>query len=599
MTVPREGRAVVELRGARFSYPDGQAALDGVDLTVREGERLCVLGGNGSGKSTLIQLMNALLVPTEGEARVFGMTGLEYRDALRIRERAAMVFQHPEDQMTASIVEEDVAFGPENLGLPAAQIADRVSLPLEAVGMAAYAKADPADLSGGQKLRVAIAGALAMDPDLLLLDEPGAMLDTEGRRAINGILSDLGARGITIVHVTHFMEDALLADRVVVMREGRVAFDGDPLELFSRRGLVRELDLELPAHLRLAEMLAEAGVELDEATDEAAVLDAVARAARTSPVEARDGANAAGTQAPSAIAFEGASFSYATARNARKRSRRLPGGKRDAAPGVPLALDRAAFTVPTGSVTALIGRTGSGKSTAVELACALKVPCAGTVRACGIDTGDLSRRRDLRRSVGYVSQLPERQLFAETVFDDVAFGPRNLGVEGSELSGRVSAALRAVGLEPTDHLLARSPFSLSGGQQRCVAIAGVLAMAQPVIILDEPMAGLDPRGRRNIKALLRRLNEQGATLLIVTHSMDDVAELADHVVALDGGRVVAEGTPRELFLSADRPDALAGLGLPAAPGLARGLARRGLALDPVPLTLDELAKEVVGHGASR
>lgn len=599
MTAPREGRAVVELRGARFSYPDGQAALDGVDLTVREGERLCVLGGNGSGKSTLIQLMNALLVPTGGEARVFGMTGLEYRDALRIRERAAMVFQHPEDQMTASIVEEDVAFGPENLGLPAAQIADRVSLALEAVGMAAYAKADPTDLSGGQKQRVAIAGALAMDPDLLLLDEPGAMLDTEGRRAINDILSDLGARGITIVHVTHFMEDALLADRVVVMREGRVAFDGDPLELFSRRGLVRELDLELPAHLRLAEILAEAGMELGDATDEAAVLDAVARAARTSPLEARGGAGAAGAQAPSAIAFEGASFSYATARNARKKSRRLPGGKRGAAPGAPLALDRAAFTVPTGSVTALIGRTGSGKSTAVELACALKVPCAGTVRACGIDTGDLSRRRDLRRSVGYVSQLPERQLFAETVFDDVAFGPRNLGVEGSELSGRVSAALRAVGLEPTDHLLARSPFSLSGGQQRCVAIAGVLAMAQPVIILDEPMAGLDPRGRRNIKALLRRLNEQGATLLIVTHSMDDVAELADHVVALDGGRVVAEGTPRELFLSADRPDALAGLGLPAAPGLARGLARRGLALDPVPLTLDELAKEVVGHGASR
>ena len=590
---------MVELRGARFSYPDGQAALDGVDLTVREGERLCVLGGNGSGKSTLIQLMNALLVPTEGEARVFGMTGLEYRDALRIRERAAMVFQHPEDQMTASIVEEDVAFGPENLGLPAAQIADRVSLALEAVGICRLRESRPRGPLRRPEAARGDRGALAMDPDLLLLDEPGAMLDTEGRRAINDILSDLGARGITIVHVTHFMEDALLADRVVVMREGRVAFDGDPLELFSRRGLVRELDLELPAHLRLAEILAEAGMELGDATDEAAVLDAVARAARTSPLEARGGAGAAGAEAPSAIAFEGASFSYATARNARKKSRRLPGGKRGAAPGVPLALDRAAFTVPTGSVTALIGRTGSGKSTAVELACALKVPCAGTVRACGIDTGDLSRRRDLRRSVGYVSQLPERQLFAETVFDDVAFGPRNLGVEGSELSGRVSAALRAVGLEPTDHLLARSPFSLSGGQQRCVAIAGVLAMAQPVIILDEPMAGLDPRGRRNIKALLRRLNEQGATLLIVTHSMDDVAELADHVVALDGGRVVAEGAPRELFLSSDRPDALAGLGLPAAPGLAQGLSRRGLVLDPVPLTLDELAEEVVRHGASR
>ena len=194
------------------------------------------------------------------------------------------------------------------------------------------------------------------------------------------------------------------------------------------------------------------------------------------------------------------------------------------------------FQARPGTITALIGRTGSGKSTTAELACALKLPTRGTVRIEGIDTADLARRGELRRSVGYVAQLPERQLFAETVFDDVAFGPRNLGVPSDEIDRRVCDSLRSVNLEPTESLLQASPFALSGGQQRSVAIAGVLAMGQPVLVLDEPMAGLDPAGRKHIRRLLKQLKQDGTTLIMVTHSMEDVTELADQVIELDRGR---------------------------------------------------------------
>ena len=250
------------------------------------------------------------------------------------------------------------------------------------------------------------------------------------------------------------------------------------------------------------------------------------------------------------MVFDGVSFSYATARNPRKRRGGvLGGGKRteDAPPMAPLAVSDLSFRAFPGTLTALVGRTGSGKSTTAELACALKLPLSGTVRICGVDTADLNRRSDIRRHVGYVSQLPERQLFAETVFEDVAFGPRNLGLSDDEVSTRVRDALASVNLDPTDELLTRSPFSLSGGQQRGVALAGVLAMRQDVLVLDEPMAGLDPAGRRHVRAILHDLKRAGSTLIMVTHSMEDVAELAEQVIALDRGRTVASGTPEQVL----------------------------------------------------
>lgn len=528
---PERTGAVIQLTHVHLAYPGSQTeALADVSCSIPAGQHVCILGGNGSGKSTLLQLVNVLALPTSGAVHVAGIDTREPGRALEIRSRTASVFQHPEDQMVTSIVADDVAFGPENLCVAQPKIASRVDAALAAVGMKDRARSDPSDLSGGQVQRVAIAGALAMEPDILLLDEPCAMLDVEGRESVRTIIRNLRARGMTILHVTHFMEDAQEADRAIVLKRGRVAFDGTPSALFSQPDLVNELGLEMPGSR------SETGAQgNDVATDVAAPGIAIPDA----PVD------------PSLV-FEHVSFSYERAANPRKRTRRRAlFGRRGTVDALcseragkatvqkhPLAVEDLSFEARPGTITALIGHTGSGKSTTAELACALKLPTAGAVRVGGIDTADLARRRELRGLVGYVAQLPERQLFAETVFDDVAFGPRNLGLAPREVEARVHEALRSVNLAPTNALLTSSPFALSGGQQRSVALAGVLAMKQPILVLDEPMAGLDPAGRAHVRALLKQLRRQGTTLLMVTHSMEDVAELADQVIALDGGRRV-------------------------------------------------------------
>ena len=514
---------VISLDHVHLAYPGADVeALSDLTLQIPAGQNVCILGGNGSGKSTLLQLVNALALPTSGEVSVCGMSTSDPALSLKIRARTASVFQHPEDQMVTSIVADDVAFGPENLRVPQPSIARRVESALAAVDMTEHARSDPSDLSGGQTQRVAIAGAIAMEPEILLLDEPCAMLDAEGRESVRAIISQLHEQGITILHVTHFMEDARSAERVIVLDRGAIAFDGPPAELFEQPQLVNELGLEMPRRA--------VGLNAPASGPQPGASPTATTAPQTSP----------------SVVFDRVSFSYAQAANPRKRSkgRSLFGRTRDgnaAAPSAgdaPLAVDSISFEAHPGTLTALIGRTGSGKSTTAELACALKLPSSGSVRIAGIDTSDLERRKELRRLVGYVAQLPERQLFAETVFDDVAFGPRNLGLSPEEVEGRVRAALRSVNIEPADALLRTSPFALSGGQQRSVALAGVLAMQQPILVLDEPMAGLDPRGRARVRELIRALKRAGTTLLMVTHSMEDVAELADQVVALECGRRV-------------------------------------------------------------
>lgn len=641
-----EADPIIELHNVHFSYAGaGEEALRGVTLSVAAGEHLCVLGSNGSGKSTLAQLINALLAPTDGSARVCGIDAAAQPErTLELRRQVAMVFQHPDDQMVTSVVADDVAFGPENLGVPQPRIAARVEEALAAVDMLDYAQADPADLSGGQRQRIAIAGALAMHPRVLVLDEPAAMLDVAGRRAIQRITRDLNERGITIVHITHYMDDALIAGRVVVMDRGRIALEGTPEEVFAQRDAIHSLGLEPPFTLQLAHRLEAVLPELPAASDAEELARTIAHAA-TANTSTRSGAprptmlarsGAHRTTAPTrsggnssfgsdfppdnshftpkrereaqtvtqkaaqtaAIEFRDVTFSYADEQNARKRLGLLAHLRkrrgRHATPHDPcgaLALDSVSFTVPAGSLTALIGHTGSGKSTTVELACALKVPNVGTVRVNGIDTADLSRRSELRSQVGYVAQLPERQLFAQTVFDDVAFGPRNLALSDAEVSDRVNEALALVGLAAMPELLGRSPFALSGGQQRAVAIAGVLAMRTPILVLDEPMAGLDPAGQRRMRALIAQLKHDGRTILVVTHSMDDVAELADHVVALEHGHLAAVGTPRQVFAQAAKHVP----GVPAALAFSQRLEEHGMKLDGDPLTLDELADCLVKH----
>ena len=558
----------VRLAHVTLRYGDS-LALDDVTLEVCRGERVCVLGANGSGKSTLASVICGLLAPDEGDVELAGHAVCTddvpdlaaYRDA---RRQLGLVFQNPDDQIVTSVVADDVAFGPENLGVPRAQIAARVARELRRVAMEKYAHADPSRLSGGQRQRVCIAGALAMEPAVLVLDEPSSLLDVRGRAAIMRVMGRLAAAGATLVHVTHFMDEALAADRVIVMQHGRVALEGTPDEVFATKNaqVIEALGLEMPFEARLTAALRQA-----EATSDAAAAPGAPSGEKpAAPVPAAE---------PPAILARDLGFSYGS----------------DAQ-----ALDGVSLEVPVRATTAIVGQTGSGKSTLLRLLCGLEAADAGSLTVCGINAATKRGRRQVRRAVGYVMQHPERQLFAQTVAEDVAFGPRNQGLSAAEVERRVAHALDLVGL--TNRRDA-SPFELSGGQQRLAAIAGVLAMEPELLVLDEPTAGLDPRGRARLRALMADLAAHGVTLLQVTHSMEDAAR-ADHVVVLDQSHVLATGTPAEVFCPANEPQLTAvGLGLP------RPLAYAcEHALDARPLTLEALvaalraqdAEEARSHG---
>jgi energy-coupling factor transport system ATP-binding protein len=250
--------------GGAGSGPSARPALDDLSLTVAPGEFVAVIGANGSGKSTLAKHINALLVPQSGRVLTLGLDTAEAEAVFEIRSHAGMVFQNPDSQMVTSVVADDVAFGPENLAVPYEELAARVDDALDAVKMTPFSQRNPAHLSGGQKQRVCIAGVLAMHPDVLILDEPGAMLDARGRRGIRRIVRELNRAGMTVILITHFMEEAVLADRVLAVGEGRIVLAGSPLEVFSQKQRLRELALDVPFSLLLAEELRARGLPVPE-----------------------------------------------------------------------------------------------------------------------------------------------------------------------------------------------------------------------------------------------------------------------------------------------------------------------------------------------
>ena len=255
----------IKIDNVSYSYQksDGKPALDGISLTIREGEFLAIVGRNGSGKSTLAKLMNGLLEPKEGTVTVYGYDTKDKSTIYEVRKRVGMVFQNPDNQMVASIVEDDIAFGPENVGVDREEIGRRIEWALTRVGMLEHSGETPTKMSGGQKQRIAIAGVLALKPKVLVLDESTAMLDPKGRREVMETLRELNEKeGITICHITHFMEECIGADRVVVIDGGKVVLDGTPEEVFKSRERLTEYKLGLPPVMALSDMLREGGLDL-------------------------------------------------------------------------------------------------------------------------------------------------------------------------------------------------------------------------------------------------------------------------------------------------------------------------------------------------
>lgn len=606
---------MIECRGVSFSYDGAAKALDGVDLNIEDGEFFCILGGNGSGKSTFAKHLNALLQPDAGTVRINGMDASDPELVYDIRSTAGMVFQNPDDQLVATLVEDDVAFGPENLGVPSALIAQRVRDVLKAVGLVGFERHETHALSGGQKQRVALAGVLAMEPRVLILDEASSMLDPRGRKGLMKACRALHDRGMTIVMITHFMEEAAEADRVAVFQAGRVAMLGTPEEILTRADELAQLNLDMPESCRLGMALRAKGVPVHAQVREADMVAEVAQAyterseagtagqPSTSQLEIADGTVSADNEdnaSEPVIELSRVSYSYSLSPRERRRWHKCSAaaGKSNKQalwgndPSSPWALRDVSLTVRRGEFLGLAGHTGSGKSTLVQHLNGLIRPQEGSVCALGLD---LSQKKDaaaVKAKVGVVFQYPERQLFAETVVQDVAFGPRNLGLSQDEVARRVASSLARVGLDLAT-IGDKSPFELSGGQQRRVAFAGVLAMEPEVLVLDEPMAGLDPAARRDFLELIGRFHDEGLTVVMVSHSMDDLANCCDRIVVMNEGAVFAEGTPAQVFAHADELKSI-GLGVPAAQRMALALAKAGVPLRFDGLyTVESLANELV------
>ena len=612
---------MIECRGVSFSYDGVARALDGIDLNIEDGEFFCILGGNGSGKSTFAKHLNALLQPDTGTVRINGMDASDPELVYDIRSTAGMVFQNPDDQLVATLVEDDIAFGPENLGVESAQIAQRVREALKGVGLVGFERHETHALSGGQKQRVALAGVLAMEPRVLILDEASSMLDPRGRKGLMKACHALHDRGMTIVMITHFMEEAAEADRVAVFQTGRVAMLGAPEEILTRADELAQLNLDMPESCRLGMTLRGRGVPVHAQVREADMVAEIAQAyiersgagiarqpfASASRVPDNVSSAIDGVDASEPV-IEISHLSYSYSLSARERRRwRSRSAFTDASnkqalwgndPSSPWALRDVSLTVRRGEFLGLAGHTGSGKSTLVQHLNGLIRPQEGSVRALGLDLSSKKDAAAVKAKVGVVFQYPERQLFAETVAQDVAFGPHNLGLSQGEVARRVASSLARVGLDLAT-VGDKSPFELSGGQQRRVAFAGVLAMEPEVLVLDEPMAGLDPAARRDFLELIDRLHREGLTVVMVSHSMDDLANCCDRIVVMNEGAVFAEGTPAQVFAHADELKSI-GLGVPAVQRMALALAEAGVPLHcgglyTVESLADELAVLLIGR----
>ena len=619
----------IKLDSVSFTYhqEDDQPlkAVDNVSLSIQKGQHIAVLGRNGSGKSTLARLINALEQPDEGSVQVDGLlTNLE-DNIWEIRRRCGMVFQNPDNQIIGTTVEEDVAFGPENLGFAQPEIRRAVDEALATVGLSDMAQRPPHVLSGGQKQKLAIAGILAMRPACLILDEATSMLDPYSCDELMSLVQQLITdEYLTVINITHNMEEALLADLVYVMSEGRIILSGKPADVFDQVEAVKSLGLDVPVHcdilyqlsrilqlplmphetadwhkasqaaIRLLDQSAagehrdlhpdgalsgSAGMDPHCRSDQSAHHNNVSQSVHQEHAGeylSKHQAEPAGTQTADPemiVEVQGLTYTYT--------------------PGTVLSTDAlhdVSFKIFRGELLGIIGHSGSGKSTLIQHLNGLLRTQSGKVRVLNLDASNNHDIRKIRQHVGLVFQYPEHQLFEETVFQDIAFGPKRLGLDMNQVEKRVLKAAQIVSLP--EALLERSPFELSGGQKRRAAIAGVLAMEPDVLIMDEPAAGLDPAGRDELLGYAAKLQAMGVTVILVSHSMDDIARMADRVLVLKEGRVHAYGTPDQIF-NDDKKLSAAGLSVPRPVAFMREMKKRIASVIEYTYTPETAAAELI------
>lgn len=491
-----ENSTLVVLRNICFSYDDGKTwTLNNLSLTIHSGERVAIVGANGCGKSTLAKIIAGLAAPDSGYVKLCGEKVFEnttaYADAYKsARKFIGALFQSPEDQIVTTVTEDDVAFGLENLNVEQHKMRKLIDNALEAVHMEKHRLSNPSLMSGGQMQRVALAGSIAMQSKLLVLDEPTSMLDSKALEDVDELFGNLHKNGTSIVQITHRFDECKHADRILLLEDG----------------VLREISLEeLESYFD--------NFKQDFSKQDFSKRDFSKRDFSKSDFSKSDFSKKANNKnANTAISISHLTVSY---------DDKLPD-----------AISDYSMEVKNGEIVAIMGENGCGKSTLAKALCGLLKVKSGSISVEKIPVSaktSKKNRQKLRETIGYVMQLPEQQLFAETVREDIAYGPKNFGLNGNALKERVDETLKMLNLE---HLAEKSPFLLSGGQQRLVAIAGVLACRPRVIVLDEPTAGLDFEASLRILKILRTLNNQGVTIVMITHNLQEAKSLGARLVTL-------------------------------------------------------------------
>ncbi len=529
-------------------------ALNDISISVEKGEWVAIVGANGSGKTTFARHCNALLLPSHGQVLIDGKSTAQATHLPQIRARIGMVFQNPEDQIVATLIDEDTAFGPENLAISPPEIRERVTSALTTVKMLERKDRPPHLLSAGQKQRVALAGVLAMQPECVIFDESTAMLDPRGRLDVMAEMQSLHDRGITVLFITHFMEEAARANRVIALNKGNLVFDGAPKAIFADLALLKACGLEQPSTLLLLNEIKALDPQLSNLSMDFEQAMREIPPYQGSFVRSEEKNNQSGAE--TLIAVESLDHYYL--RNT---------------PLEQQALFDISLEVKSGLAHGFCGATGSGKSTLLQHLNGLYRPQSGEVRIGPYSLSDPNVDiRAVRRYAGLVFQNPEIYFFEQYVGDEIAYGPKMLyGKEG--LAKRVRDAMELVGLD-FEAFKDRVTYTLSGGEKRKVALAATMALQPRLLILDEPTAGLDPASRRNLHGILADANKKGIELILSSHSMGDITELTQNLTILSNGRAMRTGNTADLFNDAQLINE-ASLGQPSVVRLAVRMRERG------------------------
>jgi energy-coupling factor transport system ATP-binding protein len=515
----------VSIEDLTFTYADTKdPALKRLRAQIEDGSFVCILGHGGAGKSSLCYSLNGLIPqffkgPYQGRVMVKGLeVGLN--KVARLSNTVGLVLQDFEAQLFSTNVELEMAFGPENHGLPVPEIGRRIDHYLSLIGLKSFRQRQPATLSGGQKQRLAIGSVLAMEPDILVMDEPTTDLDPRGAQEVLALAQSLRQEGRTLLMVVPEPEMALEADQVWLMKAGEIVAQGSPEKILSDLSGLQRCGVKLPSFMELFRALGWPGrpLTLEEAIT---LINEHQLIKNQNPVLLTEKSSQA--QRSNIIEVEGLGYRY------------------------PLAEDKALqgidLTIQEGEFIALLGQNGSGKTTLAKHFNGLLKSSAGRIWVAGQPISAYSHKA-LAQKVGYVFQNPDHQIFARTVEEEVGFSLKVLRMDSKTIGKRLKEVLEVVGLEGYEK---KVPFTLTKGERQRVAVASVLAAQPQMIILDEPTTGLDYAHQFSIMELLKALNRKGHTIVVITHSMWVAAEYARRTVVLKNGTVLLDGSTRSVF----------------------------------------------------